>query len=155
MGTIQSLRLVRPLSKNLDFPFLTGYNTVHTFSQTLVENHGPLLSLGTIQRIYLVPFYFPRIPNGYNTVHNFSQTPVKNPDSPSLTGNTFSASFSQTSDEKPWVQYSAYFLTNLVENPRPSTPTGYNTVHTFSKTPVENHRLSNSIYMYMYLGVGM
>ena len=50
LGKIEYIRLVRPQSKILDFPILTEYNTVHTFSQTPVENSR----LCTIQCILLV-----------------------------------------------------------------------------------------------------
>ena len=56
MRTIQS----RLPYRTLDSPSLTENNTLHTFSQTSVENTRP------------------QTPTGYNTVHTFSHIRVEN-----------------------------------------------------------------------------
>ena len=97
MGTIQSIILVRHPSKTLDSPSLSGNNTLHTFSQTSVENTRP------------------PTPTGYNTVHTFGQTPVEILYSPTFTGYNTGHTFSQNPVENSrlpnsnWVQYTAHF----------------------------------------------
>ena len=130
LGTIEYMyiRLVRPQSKTLDFPILTEYNAVHTFSQTPVEkprlctlqcifvvrplstslDFPSLTELNTVHSILLVrpllkSLDFPH--SAYSTVHTFSQSPV----------------------EKSRLPYSEY-----------------NTVHTFSQNPVKKPRLPYS-----------
>ena len=156
MGTIQSIILVRPPSKTLDFPSVTGTNALHTFSQTSVGNTRPQLPLGTIQCILLVrtlsksstplhsqgkiqcillvrslskTLHSPTL-IGYNILHTFSQTLSITPDFFTLTRCNILQTFGKI----------------LVENLLPSYSV-YNTVHILSLNPVERPRLPYSLWV--------